>query len=246
MNTEKVLFRVPRDSESLLAAIATMQDYVLQRVKEVELQITIQNAIPEHDYLLDTIPYVETISHVCEPVPRGEYELVYVFDPNSAYNVARATKAHITEVFGHQIGCVPLSIPTLTKLLPENYQPTDCVGILTNKLYDDIGKLVLDAKIPAEWIEWSETTQILTEDAFKRIASCSVLIGAMSSATYAAAALGRYVIEIYPTTVHKEWLSKWAAEEYKMVYTSKPDPQALAKVVEETWRTRKTAVIASA
>ena len=238
MNVERVLFRLPKDAESLLAAIATLQDYVIQR-KDTQLEITLQNPVPAHDYLLAEIPCVELITHECNPVLRGEYELVYEFNPESAYQVAKATKAHITEVFGHQIGCAPASIPSLDKLLSANYVPSDCVGVLTSSLFNEMRELVISKQIPARWIEWSDTSQELNQHSFERLAECSIVVGHMSAATYAAAALGRHVIEIYPTTVHKEWLSKWMADDYKMVYTSQPDYAMLAKVVEETWRTRK-------
>lgn len=237
-----ILVIMPETLEAYLAAISAVQALrEEQKILTGKDQKFVVCSNDKFNYLWPALPTEDIISSV-EPV-RGQYELVYSFDEQIAYELSLPTKRHMAEVFGILIGSSAKTLPDLSKVKIPVYE--DAVI--------DIDVLVLPYKDKAECsliksltgkcgLPFSVGCLGLNDKAADWVANAKLVVGPRCGATYLAAALGKIVVEIYPTDRHKGWLSKWSSQKYRMFYEDNPDVDRVCKVVEEAWTTYQISV----
>jgi len=196
--SDSILFGMPEDPEMFLAALATVQDYVAQLKKQVKDRrkhgewFVAVHLVKEFEFFKCCFP--EEIVFVDEWNPvRGEWDYVYKFDAEVAYDLSLPTQQHVTTCFGILVGADPAMVPDLSAVEHEFYTGKEpMLQLLSFEGRDELAEII-DNHHP----ELGEA-----------LCGTSVVVGMRSFETYVAAALGKTVLELYPNDKHVKWLEK--------------------------------------
>src|ERR1017187_6989228 len=214
--TEHHFYWMPDTCEMYLAAVCAIQDYFTWVCKRgVDPLVTIYCPNAELDFLIPTITkdssaVVESVRNMTRLTLEG-FDQAVKFDPELAYKLSLKTEKHVTQVFGMMIGSDPF------KVLPD-------VSEVTDKIIPDCDIMVLPFPGSHEVYEFLCNNRPELDTAHSTVGQPErglqgrMLVGVRSGLTYLAAAAGRAVVEIYPTDCHRNWLSKWGATMYQMIY----------------------------
>src|SRR6266404_1252385 len=103
--TDNILFGLPSDPEMFLAALSTVQDYQLQLQKQIKFQqkwgdwfLAVYSPNKELDFFKPCFPKNVAFLDEWEP-RRGDWDYVYKFDQEVAYDLSIATEQHVTAAF---------------------------------------------------------------------------------------------------------------------------------------------------
>lgn len=238
--TERHYYRLPQTCEMLLAALCAIQDYYKWLEKE-KRAVTVNAVIGcQNSDLHQFVACLNSGKHTAEigaPESLEGFEQAVDFDPEVAYKLSAKTGKHVTQVFGMMLGSDP------PKVIP------DLSAMKFPEAVEDI--LVLPFTGSAQVYSFLEVNK--PELALYRIddvedlsrfvcantvAGYKMVIGVRSGLTYLAAALGRAVVEIYPTDRHRNWLSKWSNPFYQMIYGDPGQvmPELVYRAVEVVWK----------
>src|SRR5690348_16462548 len=123
MIEDRILFSLPVDPEMYLAALAAVQDYGWQLVRQKEQHkrkgewlLAVHSPNPQLDFLKPCFP--EGTQFVDEWNPRrGDWDMVMELNAGIAYEFSIATKQSAASMFGIMIGAGPATeFPDLSKL----------------------------------------------------------------------------------------------------------------------------------
>lgn len=227
-------FPLPKDLEACIAAWVVICDFVeLKKEHGITPQVFIEGLPDEMNWLpdwneqwLDRLHIPEDYTPLMEEQEEQEdqWDLEFTFDVERAYRISEATGKHIVHAFGLLLGCEPETVfPKLDHVVSLKNQSED--SILCHSAYN-LDSAVLDKTglFPSPNLQTRAITQATSiEDMLKLVASASVVIAERSVTTYIASALGKKVIEFYPSDRHRGWLSKWSNENYRMFYGNRPE-----------------------
>jgi hypothetical protein len=164
---------------------------------------------------------------------RGQFDLVYEFNPKRAYAMAKPTERHVSEVFAAPLGANAAVFPNMEAL----HKP---YAILQPTI-DVLLQAFEGCSAVADWLtahgKSYDTTNAVDIDprGIGFLLSFKMLVGPRSGMTYLAAALGLDVVELYPDDRHQRWVSKWSAAGYQMIYGSKLPPELVERAIEDVW-----------
>lgn len=241
---DRCLFIMPEDPEHFFAAVAVLQQFkadVSRRMEEQHFHIVLPN-----EDLRFLLMFLSELSVVDSRACTIDYDLVFRFDGARAMQLAVATDKHITTAFGIQLGVEPKSIPHIKEGL-EFAPPAFDVVILRNvpeKLREDV-RIWFEGAYPELKVVRQPAGDISVEGDASFALLGSTVVGVRSLGTYAACALGRNVVEIYPNIYHRRWLSKWSHRQYAMISCT-PDMQTVTvdlvrRGVEGLWQQKMKA-----
>src|ERR1035437_190898 len=235
--TEHHFYWMPDTCEMYLAAVCAIQDYFTWVCKRgVDPHVTVYCPNAELDFLIPTITkdssaVVESVRNMTRLTLEG-FDQTVKFDPELAYKLSLKTEKHVTQVFGMMIGSDPF------KVLPN----IDCI---TEEFHAECDILVLPfvgSEVVLDFLLNNKPELVVkhaSSDLFWQAAlRPRLLVGVRSGLTYLAAAAGRAVVEIYPTDCHRNWLSKWGATMYQMIYGNPGEvsPELVYRAVEAMWK----------
>lgn len=237
---DNVLFHMPSDPEMFLAAWVTVIDFHQRRqIRNTVQQIWLANIPEELKWILPTsTPWLFTVGWKTQK----KWDFEFYFDKETAYSLSEAAKLHATTAFGIQLGTV-VEMEIFPKIpaherdtVPEgeypperrihvfpstHYSGVDVMGALV-KTYDGLqGRLLLRSGLTREVLKSREDLDLWPGD---------IVIAERGAVTYMASCLNCYVIEVYPDTHHREWMSKWASEGYRMIYGVQ-DPSRITELI---------------
>ena len=233
--TEKHLYIMPDDAEAFLAALAALQDYwkwTAKRFTRVDIHIYFKNKLLKFllpAFSADTVTSVTVVDDLFN----RDYDHVVEFDGKVAYEMGKVTEKHITQVFGIIVGSEPQkSTPDITACLKSNLTHIDIL-IFPFPAAKQLFEFLMNNH-PELQTTFVGTSTPDWQDAV----GAKLVVGLRSGMTYLAAAAGRGVLEIYPTDVHRNWLSKWSHPLYQMIYANPEQVSATLayRSVEILWK----------
>lgn len=239
---DRCLFVLPTRLDEYLAALATIQrfDYWRKHYVSDQLKRMAEEQLRKLDPKLDRYYHTEyklfysgDPNHFAQlrpafpdgiwlnakyPAGRGEFDFIYTFNADEAYQVSLPTQRPMANAFSLMCGSDADALPDLSNL----HVPAPIVDMLV--LYYPGAAELLD-KLTNEHpeITWHYTSSTdeeheLFQIEFSIINQARMVVGLRSGVTYYASAIGRGVFELYPTDRHKRWLSKWSNKTYQMYY----------------------------
>lgn len=212
--TELYLFHFPAMWEYQIAAAATLRSFELMLIgREDDYQFYVTGLNEGATFLFDTFSK-KVVCYKPDREPFGLFDVEFHFDVERAKALSVNTKYHVTFAFGVMLGVYG------SAQLPELMgQPVDHNGktkillsmdhdwngwadlediILTN--VNDVELVKLDRCAPADYT---------LQNVFDLAVNNQFIVGVRSPLTYLAAALGRRVLEFYPTRdMETSWLTK--------------------------------------
>lgn len=221
---EHILLQFPVNPELFLACIAVVQSYV------TELRHGTLNGVPRNiepvfhcavaepwnlKFLRETVDcQIETTEFNLPAEDYSKFELVHSFDVWRALRMGTKVDKHATQSLGILLGAEPKSLPDLSMLWADK-EPWETVLVTSPEVLPNLVRYCANAG-------WSVSVfkDDMPQEAKLCAAMCAdVVVGLRSPETYAAAAANRYVLELYPSEDYpKQWLSKWACQNYRMIY----------------------------
>lgn len=174
-------------------------------------------------------------------IKRGDWDFAHVFDPKKAEALAAATQRHASAAFGILIGAecsslvnlsmYPVQIGTTIDLLMVGDWPE-------RKAVEDLALRAGKNVQHVVGLDWYAT--------FDCISGSDMIVGPRSAATYIACCLEKRVVELYPITDNRRWLSKWDNPNYQMI-CNKDYPAGLVwRAMETLWERPRTSRTRSA
>jgi hypothetical protein len=233
---DRVVFVLPNDIEACLAACAAIQRYAFGHAFRAKNELSAKNLEINYVACSDRIMWLKrhfppgNWSNWKSYPPRGEYELVHIFDPVVAYELSKASWRPMANVFSVQIGADADSLPELEKpLMPPLYDI-----VFSKSLHPDVVEQVM-AELGGQLTICYGSPQELWQ--IPKFATMGKLfVGYRSPETYYAAASGIAVFELYPDDYHRRWLSKWAARNYRMYYGHTFKTELIVRGVKALWQ----------
>ena len=148
---------------------------------------------------------------------RLEWDLVYQFNETQARQVAGPTMRHAANAFGLLIGAGTITLPDLSAIEMGPYTDNVMISVLLLPWEgrDEVVQMIRDYKPDLSYScsDLSDPGGLVLAD---------MVVGPRSPCTYIAASMGRRVVEIYPDSDYKNWLAKWDAPNYAMLYGNAP------------------------
>lgn len=234
---EQHFYWMPESCEMFVAALCAVQDYYKWLDKRgIDPVVTAYCPNPQLQFLLpafnkDGRVVVNTVSAIDGLTIEG-FDQAVKFDAELAYKLSLGTEKHVTQVFGMMVGSDPVKVVPDLSMIVDQWATTRDIQILPFPGSDKVAEFLLnnrpeldvsEAKDPENW----------------QVALTGKLcVGVRSGLTYLAAAAGRSVVEIYPTDRHRNWLSKWSAGTYQMIYGNPGDvpPELVYRAIEAMWK----------
>lgn len=241
MVEDRILFGMPLAPELYLAALAAVQDYGWQLVRQKESRrrkgewlLAIHNPNPQLKFLNPCFPQkgdwfeengkrfecpVDTV-FVDEWDPKREdWDLVYGMSADVAYEFSEPTKKTAAEMFGLLIGSGPATeLPDLAKIRSVDDGRPQIAILCPDK--DPKGEELLEL-LELNYSHCNvllvNTDLISLENQATLCNQLQMVIGRRSFMTYVAAAMEKRVVELYETNKHDKWLAKWSAK-YQLLY----------------------------
>lgn len=238
--TERHYYRMPQTCEMFLAALCAIQDYYKWLEKEkravtVNAVIGCQN--PDLHQFVSCLTIGKHTAEIGEPESLEGFEQAVDFDPEVAYRLSKVNEKHVSQVFGIMIGSDPPKVlPDLSAMaFPDAVEDMLVLPFAgSEQVY-----AFLEVNKPDRVIHRVEGVENLNQGISPRnMARYKLVVGVRSGLTYLAAALGRAVVEIYPTDRHRNWLSKWSNPFYQMIYgdPGQVTPELVYRAVEVVWK----------
>lgn len=221
--TEHMLFQFPTNPEMFLACIAVLQAYV-EELRTGSLNGTPRNIEPVLHCAVDQLWNLRFLQLTLDcqivaspfdlaPEAYEQFELVHSFDGWHALQMCTKVDKHATQALGILLGAEVKSLPDLTMLWADKAELPSI--LITSEELPKLEEYCLNAG----WIVTTYKPDIGIEARLYAAMCAHVVVGLRGPETYAAAAAGRYVLELYPAEDYpKQWLSKWACRTYRMIY----------------------------
>lgn len=165
---------------------------------------------------------------------REDWDLVYRFDRDVAYNFAKCTEKHVAMAFGQLIGADPFSAPDLTAIKGIQVTKRDIL------LLDFPSAATIELFVKKNYPEkvchhWPESVPVNSIHGYNTVAESSMIIGPRGMATYLGCCLSKRVVELYSTDCYQRWLSKWDSPNYQMLYGDEIAPGVIWTAMESLW-----------
>src|ERR1019366_8205638 len=225
--TERHFYAMPATCEMFLAAVCAIQDYYKWLAKrKIRAEVVVYSPSSELDFLVPAIwqgfdVVVADVVHDTAGMTLEGFDQSVNFDVDLAYKLSKVTEKHVVQMFGIMIGSdPPKQLPDVSSIT-EGIQPDCDIMLLPFPGSEQVYEFLLN-----NHPELNTCNAIA--DVWQPIELClrgHMLVGVRSGLTYLAAAADRAVVEIYPTDCHRNWLSKWSARHYQMIYG---DPDKVA------------------
>jgi len=227
-----------------LAAVCALQDYFkwLER-RSIDAKLTVHCPNSELEFMVPAIvdgggAVIENVVHDTSGLTLDGFDQAVKFDPELAYHLSMKTEKHITQVFGMMIGSEPMKpFPNLDCIV-QGVVP-DCDIIVLPFPGSEVVFDFLCNNRPELDVQITTCTEIEAEtDKWQTGLRGRLVVGVKSGLTYLAASAGRAVVEIYPVNLHRNWLSKWGAPMYQMIYGNPEDvrPDLVFRAIEAMWK----------
>jgi hypothetical protein len=235
--TEQHFYWMPETCEMFVAALCAIQDYYTWLDKRgIDPVVTVYCPNPQLQFLLpafskDRVVVVNTVESLDGLTLEG-FDQAVKFDAELAYKLSAGTEKHVTQVFGMMVGSDPVKVCPDLSMITDVWATERDVQILPFPGSDKVAEFLLNNRPELDAIEAknAENWQVALKG--------KLLVGVRSGLTYLAAAAGRSVVEIYPTDRHRNWLSKWSAGTYQMIYGNPGEvsPELVYRAVEAMWK----------
>lgn len=216
----------PSQYNNLNKQIAMYTD--AQSERDYELHVF----LPNHSWDFLTRAFGNATIHYDAYAPkRGEWDLAFRFDPERAKAIGTCSQRHATDAFGMLVGSGGAgSLPALDKAEIDEGSSID-VLLMEFPESDKIMEFLKTNKPEMNvYFMWKKHPL-----SFQTIGHSEMVVGPRSATTYLACSLSKRVVELYPDTDYKRWLSKWENPNYQMVY-GKEFPAALVwRAMETLW-----------
>ena len=203
---------MPKDEQAFLAAMAVLDSYtvpgdVIYDGVDQKFMFLIEGKQILTDDLRDTLlspSYVRRLARYFE------------FDTDKAYSIARNINMHMVDAFGVMLGITPRShFPDLSKALRYETSDHEWLVVLDTEFIPEEAIPLLEQKTKSIRLLYKEKD---LKRIFSEVVKSHWVLGPSSFATYVGVAVGKRVIEIYPTgPYHRDWLSKFGKGYCRMV-----------------------------
>ena len=221
---QKLLFVMPDDEETYIAAVAALSAYTA-KLYSANMRLDV-NLVGRRTWLSDLlVPPAFRMHDSVESAGVG-YDLAVELTQERAAQLANATSQSCATGFGTLLGFEGVNELARMRPLPE---PEHDIGVLwwgkTADKFCDAAKrmdpdLNLKRIMPIIWKPRSAgismaALKLVYEDSCQDALNCRLLVGMRSPLTYFAACAGRAVIELYPVDEYeKSFFAKWSAQRY--------------------------------
>lgn len=241
---EQILARMPSDLEYMLPAMSVVHDYTAQVVNQIRngwrtdlVVVTVEVGDESHLFLNSCFPRMEVIVREQEEYTRGEWDCILDFrDWQRPFRIAKDSKKHLTESWGIIFGASPSKIPTLGCL--NSRSKLETLDILISDEFEEAEKLLtyMDNNHPEARTKIGKVASLRVGGMFDVLSSTKIYVGKRDGASYLAAAMGKGLVELYPTDVPLWWLSKGNSDTYKIIYGDRWDAETVFGELEEVWQ----------
>lgn len=257
---DRIVFKMPTRLYEYLIAMAVIQEFQMQLIIGIEKKQRDSNyttTFRMKDNFAYLIPCLKVINeHTPEydysgwdEYYRGDFDCFIEFDFYKAENVVSANKRHITEGFGLllgtltgaiQYGVMPQRQPILRPLnlpVPNKNNPVK-IGIMEWDVVKNHGKKLkeyINNNYPEFVVDYClRVPDPSPEEAVTYVNQYDVYIGLYNDYSYIAAALGKMLIEIFPTEAQYYLYGNDNLDLYK-VAIGNPSAQFAWLLWEELW-----------
>lgn len=255
---EHVCFKIPNDipPEEIFAVIAAIQAYLKDAQDKNDgwnsMVKSYRRLLVVHLYLVCNAWFNVLLQEILNPkdiysedsaFTRRTFSFYRELKRDRALHIGNNTRRHAAQAYGILIGSAPRSIPDVTGLrFDASAEETDILIVDANMQHAlHLSKIVSDV-LPEVKVYCIDT--IRKREMFGLLAKAKLVIGKTSLETYLACCFGKQVIELYPTTMPRHWLSKWSASGYKMLVCNEvvkeTDVDAFKVALRYSWATIKS------
>lgn len=232
---QKLLFVMPEQEETFIAAMAAVSAYVV-KLAAANIRLDI-NIVARQTWLSDLLVPPAYKMHASVAEAGTGYDLAVELTQERAEQLANATSRSCASGFGTLLGFE--SVGELVRLQGVG-EPRYDIGIiwwgegstkfceaLQRMCEDATAKLIMpvvlkprNAGFATDICNWDQTVLQRTqwEYSVEDALSCDLLVGMRSTLTYLAACAGRALIELYPVDeFEKSFYAKWSSHQYWMM-----------------------------
>jgi hypothetical protein len=239
-STERHFYSMPATCEMFLAAVCAIQNYYKWLAKRfIKAEVIVHSPSSELDFLVPTIwlggdVVVSDVVHDLNGLTLDGFDQTVKFDPDLAYRLSLKTEKHVVQVFGMMVGSDPPKVMPDVSCITDEIEPNCDIMLLPFPGSEQVYEFLVNNRPELN-------TCTATGDCARPVElglQGRMLVGVRSGLTYLAAAAGRAVVEIYPTDCHRNWLSKWGAQHYQMIYGNPGDvqPDLVFRAIEAMWK----------
>lgn len=250
---DRILARLPEDLEYFLPALAVLHNYVVHLRMQVGngwkpegITMTIDYG---HERNLFFLPLFPRFSHpemlvtigTPERLNRKDWDCVLDFrDITRAFHFARVAKKHVTESWNALFGASGDIVPQLGYLGAQVRD--DEQGILIDGSLPCVDDLVETFKLwkPGVRVEVAELNKLRPATMFSMLSRVKMYVGFKSGASYLAASMDKFLLEMYPSTGPSWWLSKKKSAKYVGWYSRDFSIGAVWPLLENLWTIQDT------
>lgn len=217
---EKLLFLLPKYWEELLYAVPVLMQYLETRI--VTDRAAGEVTIVCHEEMQSFVQSCWWPAQMVSEIQEGhkEADLIFDFDTDIAWELGKAQKKYLSDIYAIQLGVGLLRIlPPI--LLPCREEPGYTLVVARNKN---------DRPLEGTWphreafIELGHEQDISMgylhsgagwQETLAAVGRASVVVGVRSTATMVAAAAGKIVLELNSESWgYQEWMAKWNCRTY--------------------------------
>lgn len=253
---DQVCVTMPTNTRDFMAAASVTQDYLLQlalgsqkgmRPKNYEVTFRMDERFKFFEPCLKVVKDNNPLFDYTgwDELRRGDFDCFMEFDVERAWEATKLSAKHITEAFGILIGSSPSSRYPLqsNKLIKpvENKVKEPCsVSLLqwTDSIYETqkFQKFLAD-NYPQLNIHLVEVESEDPEIVFDYTKNFDVVVGRSTACgtTYAAAALGKALIEIFPNQKEATLYNNFDLEVYQQVIGTEVSAEVMWTAWESKW-----------
>lgn len=169
---------------------------------------------------------------------RGQWDVAYMFDYKLAHDSALPTQRSCPSMMAALVGAHASTIPDLS-MIQGKYRAVETDVLIVE--WSESAELVTMLSEYKPEMSYSVIHDVFHPLMFEYVLNASMVVGPRSYATYLAAAIGKRVIEIEATGYYKNWMAKWDAPNYSLLYGSTP-AGLIWRTMEGMWRRSVRAV----
>jgi len=234
---DRILVKFPKHFEYFLPAVSVVHEYFMQvQAQKKPFIVKIELGDENQLFFTSLFPRME-IAIGGEPCHRNEWDCVLdLRDVERPYRIAKATNLHLTAAWGILFGGSPGKTPNL--------------GYLGARVRREETDVLVDCQVrgatqlafffrhnyPKLTIKVDRVNGLGPATMFDKLCGTKVYIGERSGATYLAATMGKYLVELYPDYLPSWWLSK-PPQNYRLIYGKDFSPELIWAYGEEIWQT---------
>lgn len=243
---DRVCFTMPMNTRDFMVAMAVAQDYQLQlalgsekqfREKNYEVTFRMQERFKYFEPCLrvmkDNIPIFDYSGW--DELRRGDFDCFIDFDTERAYEATKLIGNHMTEALGIIIGASPHKYPQLGALnLTRSENTYDvCILLWSNKKAGQFRDFI-ENNYPQLSIVYANPEETDPEKLMD-VNRFSAVIGPVCAYTYAAAALGKALIEIFPDQKQATLYGNFDLPIYQQVIGEQVSAEVMWSAWEQKW-----------